>query len=325
MLTRCPSCRTTFRVTPEQLKARQGKVRCGECQQVFNALDTLIEAPVPVAPTEAALPAQQPAPVEEAAMLAAADAAPPPAQEAAPTIETVDEAASADTAGEPTGPEAEAGIATAEAAVGGLTAATATKATTRPLAESATEPEAEYARDSAGPAPEAASEPASEPALMEPPRRRAWPWLLGVLVALALLALQAAMHFRTELAVLHPETRPWFAAACEIAGCKLSLPRKAELMSIETSDLHPENGGRLGLSATLKNRAPFDQEFPHLEITLTDTADRALVRRVLAPPEYLAATALGAGFGAGRELPVELSVEAADVAAVGYRLYLFYP
>lgn len=302
MLTRCPSCRTTFRVTPEQLKARQGKVRCGECQQVFNALDTLIEAPVPVAPTEAALPAQQPAPVEEAATLAAADAAPPPAQEAAPTIETVDEA-------------------------------------TQPLAESATEPEAECARDSAGPAPEPVPEPVPEPApepapeaepepeptLMEPPRRRAWPWLLGVLVALALLALQAAMHFRTEIAVLHPETRPWFAAACEIAGCKLSLPRKAELMSIETSDLHPENGGRLGLSATLRNRAPFDQEFPHLEITLTDTADRALVRRVLAPPEYLAATALGAGFGAGRELPVELSVEAADVAAVGYRLYLFYP
>jgi predicted Zn finger-like uncharacterized protein len=45
MLTRCPACATHFRVTPEQLKARSGRVRCGECQHVFNALDTLIEEP----------------------------------------------------------------------------------------------------------------------------------------------------------------------------------------------------------------------------------------------------------------------------------------
>ena len=43
-----PSCATHFRVTPEQLKARTGRVRCGECQNVFNALDSLIEEPVVV-------------------------------------------------------------------------------------------------------------------------------------------------------------------------------------------------------------------------------------------------------------------------------------
>ena len=46
MLTRCPACATHFRVTTEQLKARSGRVRCGECQQVFNALDSLIEEPI---------------------------------------------------------------------------------------------------------------------------------------------------------------------------------------------------------------------------------------------------------------------------------------
>lgn len=34
--TRCPYCRTTFRVSPQQLAARQGQVRCGHCRQVFN-------------------------------------------------------------------------------------------------------------------------------------------------------------------------------------------------------------------------------------------------------------------------------------------------
>ena len=44
MLTRCPSCATAFRVTPEQLKVRSGTVRCGKCQTIFNALDSLVDA-----------------------------------------------------------------------------------------------------------------------------------------------------------------------------------------------------------------------------------------------------------------------------------------
>ena len=48
MLTRCPNCETHFRVTAEQLKARSGRVRCGECQHVFNALDSLVEESVVV-------------------------------------------------------------------------------------------------------------------------------------------------------------------------------------------------------------------------------------------------------------------------------------
>jgi ribosomal protein L11 methyltransferase len=55
MLTRCPTCSTAFRVTPEQLKARAGKVRCGHCSAVFNALETLEDAP-PAAQMEAEAP-----------------------------------------------------------------------------------------------------------------------------------------------------------------------------------------------------------------------------------------------------------------------------
>lgn len=39
MKTHCPECDTVLSVTPEQLKARGGKVRCGVCHTVFNALD----------------------------------------------------------------------------------------------------------------------------------------------------------------------------------------------------------------------------------------------------------------------------------------------
>jgi predicted Zn finger-like uncharacterized protein len=35
-ITKCPACDTAFRVTAEQLQARDGKVRCGRCMTVFD-------------------------------------------------------------------------------------------------------------------------------------------------------------------------------------------------------------------------------------------------------------------------------------------------
>lgn len=37
--TRCPNCDTRFRVTDEQLSVAKGKVRCGNCMEVFNAVE----------------------------------------------------------------------------------------------------------------------------------------------------------------------------------------------------------------------------------------------------------------------------------------------
>ena len=47
MKTRCPECQTVFRITPEQLKARAGKVRCGRCRTAFNALGHLLKSSSP--------------------------------------------------------------------------------------------------------------------------------------------------------------------------------------------------------------------------------------------------------------------------------------
>ncbi len=41
MQTQCPQCETQFRLTEEQLAAADGLVRCGVCNTVFNALETL--------------------------------------------------------------------------------------------------------------------------------------------------------------------------------------------------------------------------------------------------------------------------------------------
>jgi predicted Zn finger-like uncharacterized protein len=43
LATRCPACGTVFRVVQDQLKVSQGWVRCGQCHEVFNALESLFD------------------------------------------------------------------------------------------------------------------------------------------------------------------------------------------------------------------------------------------------------------------------------------------
>ncbi len=40
---RCPYCMAVFRTNQEKISARQGKVRCGACREVFNALEHAVE------------------------------------------------------------------------------------------------------------------------------------------------------------------------------------------------------------------------------------------------------------------------------------------
>ena len=43
LATRCPVCRTVFRVVQDQLKVSEGWVRCGRCAKVFNAFEGLFD------------------------------------------------------------------------------------------------------------------------------------------------------------------------------------------------------------------------------------------------------------------------------------------
>ncbi len=58
MYAQCPACLTTFKITPAQLEARRGMVRCGICSAIFHAEQRLLQVP-PKPDTEAAPPAQE--------------------------------------------------------------------------------------------------------------------------------------------------------------------------------------------------------------------------------------------------------------------------
>lgn len=159
-------------------------------------------------------------------------------------------------------------------------------------------------------------------------RARRWPWFLGALLLLSVLLAQAAYYYRSALIVLVPQVKPYAGALCATLGCDLPLPRRIEMMSIEASDLQADttNPNIMVLSATLKNRAIFDQQLPLLELTLTDAQDQPVVRRVLAPQDYIGKNVnVAAGFAANSEVAIKMYVEGSQVKATGYRLYLFYP
>ena len=163
-----------------------------------------------------------------------------------------------------------------------------------------------------------------------PPPPRRGPWIAGATIALVALLFQIVLLYRTELSVIFPATREPLAATCRLLGCTLSLPRKPDLMAIETSDLEADRRqeGVIVLNAVIHNRAPFAQEYPALELTLTDERDQPVLRRVLAPAEYLQNNpghGPGRGIGPGVQATVRLHFQTGGVRAVGYRLYLFYP
>lgn len=154
-------------------------------------------------------------------------------------------------------------------------------------------------------------------------------WSLLAILALGAIALQAGLHFRSEIGVLMPQSRPYLEMACDFLGCDFRLPRRADLLSIESSDLQADGQrpGVIVLNALLRNRAPFAQEYPDLELTLTDHAERAVIRKVLKPRDYLQEKrgALAQGMGGGSEESVRLFLETGGILATGYQLFLFYP
>lgn len=61
-ITRCPSCATTFKVVADQLRISDGWVRCGQCKEVFDASEHLLQPePAPLLPE---MPLDDPGPPE---------------------------------------------------------------------------------------------------------------------------------------------------------------------------------------------------------------------------------------------------------------------
>ena len=258
MVTTCPGCNTTFRVRHEDLQASEGRVRCGQCTEIFNALDSL----------------------------ATLDDVPDPVRE------TVQQA----------------------------------RRTPQKASDPITIPKLQNKISGMQAKPLKFTNGAWEKTERHPARTAAWS--IAVLLLFLLLAAQVAYFFRVQIAAYYPETRPYLQRYCEQLHCTVDLPRYAEWVSIEASDLQadPQRPNLIILTATLRNRAPFAQAYPALELTFTNTQAKMVARRVLSPADYLASGVdASRGMEAKNEFTSKLFIDSGDLQPTGYRLFLFYP
>lgn len=184
--------------------------------------------------------------------------------------------------------------------------------------------------------------PLSEPQFLRQARaRERWqrPAIRALLAVLSLLlvaagATQAAWTWRDAIAARWPQTQPALDRLCAISGCTLAAPRRPQALVIDTSSMAPDAQGVLKLTASLRNRSAEPVAYPALELTLTDTQDRIVARKVIEPGDYLGPLPGNAaaarqhilhGLAGGAELSIQLNLHLSKDQASGYTLYAFYP
>jgi len=126
----------------------------------------------------------------------------------------------------------------------------------------------------------------------DPPRSRATVWTAGVLAAVLGLGVQAANHYRADLAG-KATVGPWVQRAYATLGITV-LPRwnirQYEILDwVATAEPNARGQGSLKITARIKNRGPQYQPYPSVQLRLKDRWEAAVGNRVFAPVEYLAA------------------------------------
>lgn len=298
--TACPHCLTVFRLNAELLTAREGQVRCGVCSGIFDAREHL--TPETDSIVETAHAPEQPI-----------ETPPPPA----PVSDVIVEE-------ESVRPDTVSPIAVEVAPF---------KEEFAPLRESAKETGAETSSidtdklETVHPAPKTI--PSTENVA---PRSRTHRHLFisavsGTLLGILLIA-QLIYLARTPLAARVPAIKPWLVAACAPFGCSVPLPRDSDAIRISSSDLlsDPAYPARIQVNLLIANEADYAEAYPHIELTLTDSVEIPLARRIFSPVEYLDSPEKRAqGISPRSEASVDLQLEIGDLPASGYRLLVFYP
>jgi hypothetical protein len=171
------------------------------------------------------------------------------------------------------------------------------------------------------------AEPAAQPAR----RQWSWKsvfnvFLLFMLVSLFLL--QATYFLRAELAATAPITRPTLELLCRPLNCVVPLPRQLTQAAIAASSLEhdPEQKSRVRLTFLLANRTGQTQAWPQITLTLSDVREAPVGQQAFRPEAYLPkGVKVSAGMAAGAEREIRLDLDIGNLVASGYALSLAYP
>jgi len=345
LITSCPTCGTMFRVVPDQLKISEGWVRCGHCNEVFDATSHLSDESVLVEP-ELAQQATRP----DDAPTGGAELATRPADMATRPAELSSRPAELPERPEaPPRPAPAAGESSDPSDFFGEDSHVPLEPS--PLDAPFVFRPSEVSlnlRDSELPVPggesqvlppgydefdEPEDEELQDVSFVRNARRDGFWRRPGVRIALAcgsfllalLLLLQLLHQDRDRLALAQPALRPVLEGLCGLTGCTLGAPRQIEAIVIESSGFNRLRNDTYRLSFTLRNTATVPVAAPAMELTITDAQDQAIARRVLAPSDLGAGpAAIPAASEWSRTVGIELGTTGSARVA-GYRLLAFYP
>ena len=255
LTTRCPACKTAFKVVPDQLKISSGWVRCGRCAEVFDANSNLIPestSPSKVTTKNTVITNDQ----REIINIPKANAEKSPNLKPITNQEKIAQADNDDFVN--TIIEAENRSVQMDRSAGNdVTELTFVKEANR----------------------KAFWQRSTTTRLM----------LLSLLVSAMLLTFQITYDQRHYLAAKNATWHHALTAACESLSCSIEADKQIEALKIESSSYRNVqstiDGEIADLKVSIRNTATSPIAVPALELSLTDTYDRTVLKRVLTPKE----------------------------------------
>jgi predicted Zn finger-like uncharacterized protein len=333
LLTRCPACTTVYRVVPDQLRISQGWVKCGQCGDIFDATQHLIQTatvpldvpavPPPVVPDELADASHDLAPEGEGTQ----DETESEVPDVQPVEDTALEQDESSLQLADSEPALESDAALAKPQQSG-----ADEDVNLPSETPAEEPlealpspltDSDDRRD--GFEQVSFMQRAAGSSFWQRRAVKALLWLFAIWLGVG-LAGQGVVQERDRLAAWHPELKPVLQVMCQVLACSVGPLQQIESVAVDSAAFYTLGADRYRLSFTLKNSARMAVALPSIELTLTDALDQAVIRRVLSAAELAVDSDR---LGPAAEWPVTMVLKVNPGAGmpkvVGYRLLAFYP
>ena len=285
-ITSCPQCDTQFLLNNELIAAYGGKVQCGSCEHVFNASDRLTEVDDDTSSADEYQAAIETTPAENT----------PPVNPLPPV----------ETAPFDTDPDLTASKETLIDYIIGQPAATV-----NPKAEKEAAPEAVLNLDGVN----------------KKPRQH---FFLSILISLLLLLvfIGLSVYFlRGKIASEYPQLKPALERICKKLNCTIDLPKNLGLISIGNSDMQEDDDYQavINLSSSLQNNATYSQAYPNIELTLTDSDDTPVIKKLIKPKDYLVSKKkLAQGLAPHEIANIKIALRVDEASVASYRILLLY-
>lgn len=119
-------------------------------------------------------------------------------------------------------------------------------------------------------------------------RTRSRFWALGCFGLIVMVLLQVRLFYLDTLFKL-PAAQPLAGVFCKVFSCAAPLQRDLAMLQINNTLVvnHPDVPNAIRISTTVVNVAEHDQNFPDVQLTLTDPNGNIISRRTFSPGQYV--------------------------------------